>query len=74
MVEKLYNEAETVKPETVEGEEQTEEIIKQFATTPKIISATVNTHGINYGNPEIEKAFNYEEYMYQMMNAYYGEQ
>lgn len=73
LLEKLYNEAETVKSEPVEGEEQTEEIIKQFATTPKITAATVNTYGIDYGNPEIEKAFNYEEYMYQMMNAYYGE-
>ena len=75
LLEKIYNEAETVKPEVVEGEEKpTEEAIKQFVATQKITSATVNTYGIDYGNPEIEEAFNYEEYMYQMMNSYYGEQ
>ena len=75
LLEKIYNEAETKTPDALEGEEYTqEEVISQFATTPKIISATVDTHGIDYGNPEIVEYFNYEEYMYQMMNAYYGEE
>ena len=45
-----------------------------FAKYPIISKATVDTHGIDYGNPEIIEAFDYDEYMYQMMNKYYGEQ
>lgn len=72
LIEKIYNESEVVVEEVSEGEQ--ESAIKAFATAPVIKNATVDTHGINYGNPEIEEAFDYEAYMYEMMSAYYGEE
>lgn len=74
LIEKVYNEAEIVKTEE-NSEELTEaDTIKAFEKAPVITSATVDTHGIDFGNPMIQQAFNYEEYMYQYMSSYYGEQ
>ena len=46
--------------------------IQKFATYPVINSTTVETYGVDYGMPEIEKAFNYSNYLYQLMSRYYS--
>lgn len=76
ILENIYNNSE-VAPHEHEGE-QTEETeaheggIEAFANYPVITSATVDTKGINYGDPKIEEAFDYESYMYNLMSSYYG--
>ena len=57
--------------ETVEDSEEASEISK-FKTFPVIKSATVDTHGVNYGMPKVDKAFDYSSYMYDLMSSYYG--
>ena len=72
-LEKIYNETEIApKENTEEGVDTTESAIDRFNTYPKIKSATVDTHGINYGNPVTEKAFDYSAYMYDLMSSYYN--
>lgn len=78
ILENIYNNRE-VAPHEHEGEEATEGDthdhegeIEAFANYPVITSATVDTKGVNYGDPKIEEAFDYEAYMYNLMNSYYG--
>lgn len=72
VLEKIYNEAE-IKQESAEGEESNvADNISQFATYPVITSATVDTHGIDFGDPEVIEAFDYESYMYNLMNSTYS--
>lgn len=59
---------------TTELTQEEENPIKEFANYPVIASATVDTHGINYGDPTVEEAFDYSAYMYNLMNSYYGNQ
>ncbi len=74
VLENIYNNAEISAKEETEGEEQAQEEsgIETFASYPVITSATVDTHGVNYGDPKIEEAFDYESYMYNLMSSYYG--
>ena len=73
ILEKIYNETEIApKENTEEGVDTTESAIDRFNTYPKIKSATVDTHGIDYGNPVTEKAFDYSAYMYDLMSSYYN--
>ena len=63
--------------ETKVDEESTDETttkstntLKTFASYPVIKSMTVDTFGVDYGKPEVSKAFDYYNYMYQ----YYSNQ
>ena len=58
--------------ETAEEEEADDTGIKQFAEYPKITAVTVDTHGIDYGMPEVEEMFDYTEYVNNYMSQYYG--
>lgn len=74
IIEKIYNEA-AVKPEEVDettGEAVQGEGIKQFETYPVITSATVDTHGENFGLPQVLQAFDYNAYMSELLSSYYG--
>lgn len=76
ILENIYNNREVVTSET-ETDENGEAIsqesgIDAFAAYPVITSATVDTHGVNYGDPNVEEAFDYESYMYNLMSSYYG--
>ncbi len=74
ILEKIYNEAE-MKPAEENAESQGSpsepaDDINQFATYPVITSASVDTHGQDLGMPETMEAFNYEEYMQNLMSQY----
>ena len=73
LIEKLYNEGEILPKESEESEQSEEEAIQRFKSYPVIKSATVDTKGIDLGDPEIQEMFDYSEYMYQMMQKYYGQ-
>lgn len=68
VLEKIYNEAEMKPEETSEDgtTSSSSEGISQFATYPKITSASVDTHGENYGMPKTQKAFDYNSYIYNL--------
>lgn len=73
ILENIYNEAEIAVSESeTTTDEDDESTIKTFATYPVITSATVDTHGIDYGIPEVQEAFDYESYIYEMMSSYYS--
>lgn len=75
ILEKIYNEAEMKPAETNEDGTTSESSdgIDQFANYPKIVSASVDTHGENYGMPETEEAFDYNTYMYNLMSSQYNQ-
>lgn len=77
-LENLYNNLE-VKNLDATGSEVTDETaaedtsgIDQFNVYPTITSATVDTHGVNFGMPEYEKAFDYTTYMNNYFSSRYG--
>lgn len=71
IVERIYS----LEKAAVENEETGEtSSIEKFASMPKITKATVETFGINYGYPEVNKAFDYEGYMQQLLQNYSIEQ
>lgn len=59
-------EAETVEVEEDDGE------IKNFANYPKITEVRVDTHGINFGMPEIHEMFDYEKYINDYLSSTYN--
>lgn len=72
ILEDIYLNAET---KEVEVDEQTGEAVttvEEFSNKLVIKSATVNTHGIDFGVPEMVEYFDYEEYMYQVLSSQYG--
>lgn len=75
IVEKIYG-LEIKQEETTEDStataQTTEESIKPFATAPVIKTATVETHGVTYGLPEVHEAFDYSAYLQQLLNQYYN--
>lgn len=73
IIEKIYNESEILSKDDETSNQAEEEAIQRFATYPVIKSATVDTKGVEFGNPEIQEIFDYSEYMYQMMQQYYGQ-
>lgn len=75
ILEKIYNEVQVKVPEASEdGTQAAEEAdIQAFDGTLVIKSATVNTNGIDFGMPTIEKAFDYSAYLYNMMSSYYNQ-
>ena len=74
IVEKIYE--TDIKTETEEAENPTVEEIKRFETNPVISKTTVKISGdeSEYGLPETEKAFDYSNYLYQLMSRYSAEQ
>lgn len=72
ILEKIYKETELAPKETNEDGTEVEGGIERFKAYPKIKSATVDTHGIDYGVPVTEKAFDYSAYMYDLMSSYYN--
>ena len=53
-------------------EENTQGIsIKAFSTFPVIKKATVETFGYNYGFPKVNKAFDYDGYIQDLLTQYY---
>jgi peptidyl-prolyl cis-trans isomerase B (cyclophilin B) len=74
IIEKIYNEAEIATEETDDetSDEESSGGISKFQTAPVITSATVDTHGVDYGMPEVEEAFDYSSYMYNLMTSYYN--
>ena len=79
ILEKIYTEEEIAPVETTTDEtadaatEEEETGIDRFATFPVIKSASVETHGVEFGMPEIQEAFDYESYMNDLMSQYYGQ-
>ncbi len=74
IVEKIYNEAkikQEVNEETGEAIENSDGI-EQFETYPVIKTATVDTHGENFGLPQVLEAFDYNAYMSELLSSYYG--
>ena len=58
-----------------EGEDaaSSESTLKNFAQMPKITNATVETYGVDYGEPEVEKAFDYQNYIYNYYSQQYAQ-
>lgn len=76
ILEKIYGEA-GVKPDEVN--EETGEVventgIKEFEPYPVITSVTVDTHGENFGLPQVLEAFDYNAYMSEILSSYYSGQ
>lgn len=73
LLENLYVNGEIKAPEVNEETgEPIESSINQFSDSLVIKSATVNTHGIDFGVPEMVEYFDYEEYMYQVISSQYA--
>ena len=74
IVEKIFN-SETVKEETENEEteelETSENTIIDFLNPVVIKSASVETYGIDYGIPEVHKAFDYNSFLQTYFNQYY---
>lgn len=73
LLENAYNTQEIAAPEVNEETgEAVETGIDEFSNKLVIKSATVDTHGIDMGVPEMVEYFDYEEYIYQMFSSQYG--
>lgn len=73
ILEKIYNEREIAPNEKDEQGNEIDQPIKKFKDIVKITKVTVDTHGVDYGTPVTEEAFDFEAYMYQLMSQYYGQ-
>ena len=72
ILEDLYLNAETKELEIDEQTGEAVTTVEEFSNKLVIKSATVNTHGIDFGVPEMVEYFDYEEYMYQVLSSQYG--
>ncbi|MBR3614525.1 MAG: peptidylprolyl isomerase [Clostridia bacterium] len=73
LLENVYNTQETVAPQiNEETGEPIETGIDEFSNKLIIKSATVDTHGIDMGIPKMIEYFDYDEYLYQMINSQYA--
>jgi len=80
VLENIYNTAPIAKAtaETTEGEANTEEVaedeggIKAFEGKITISSASVEKYGVDFGNPEIQKMFDYNTYLSDYYTQMYG--
>ena len=72
IVEKIY--ATETKEQSAEeaGTDYNATTIKPFNSMPVIKNVTVETYGVDYGIPETHEAFNYSQYLYELMNQYYS--
>lgn len=74
IIEKIYNENELKQVETEEDADghDHEQEIKEFSSKPVITNATIEKNGVEYGKPDIHKAFDLEEYMNELYSSYYS--
>ena len=72
LLENVYNNQEIEVEIDEETGEAVESGIDKFENKLVIKSATVDTHGIDMGTPEMVEYFNYDEYIYQMFSSQYG--
>ena len=72
LLENLCKTQEIVPPEVNEETGEVVEGIDEFVNKFVIKSATVDTHGIDMGIPEMVEYFDYDEYIYQMFSTQYG--
>ena len=73
LLEKIHNEESIVESEIDEETGETiETTIDEFVNKYPVKKATVDTHGIDYGVPEMVEYFDYDEYIYQVFSSQYG--
>lgn len=75
VLENMYQTAQLASSEEkAEGETDSEDdgSIKEFTTMPVITNATVETYGVDYGKPEVHKAFDVQAYLTELYSNYYG--
>ncbi len=72
ILEDLYLNAETKELEIDEQTGEAVTTVEEFSNKLIIKSATVNTHGMDFGVPEMVEYFDYEEYMYQVLSSQYA--
>ena len=70
IVEKIYELEGSSKLENEETSES-QSGIKAFNEYPVINKVTVETYGVNYGFPQVQKAFDYNAYMQDLLTQYY---
>ena len=70
ILEKIYNEAAVATEE--DGEESSTSSIEKFNPMPVITSASVEKNGVDYGKPEIHKAFDIQSYLNELYSQYYS--
>ena len=73
ILETIYDKNEIAEPEKNEDGTVQESPIEKFKFTPIIKSATVDTFGVEFGVPVYQEAFDYESYMYDLINTQYGQ-
>lgn len=80
VLEKIYNEAPIKEAEATdasnsEGASNADASgVEQFANYPVISNITIDKKGIEFGVPSTIEAFDYQSYMYELINQYYGGQ
>lgn len=72
ILEKIYTKTELADPEVDEEGNVVPAAISKFKVFPVIKSATVETNGVDFGVPVYQEAFDYDSYMYDLINAQYG--
>ncbi len=75
VLEKIYNEgvikaAEENADAQSDSQSEATDDIDQFESYPVITSASVDTHGEDFGMPETQEAFDYDSYMQNLMSQY----
>lgn len=72
ILENLYNTAEIAQDESEEETAEEDPSIQAFATMPVITNATVETNGVDYGNPVVHEAFDVNSYLSDLYSKYYS--
>ena len=72
IVENIYNTATKEADSESANTDYNATTINAFETMPVISNVTVETYGVDYGMPETHEAFNYSQYLYQLMSQYYS--
>ena len=76
IVDKMYDLAiqteQSNETDNILSTDTTSASIQKFEVFPVITSTTVETYGVDYGMPTIKEAFNYSNYLYQLMSRYYS--
>lgn len=72
ILEKIYNEVEIKKAEDENAEASSQESIQEFDKKPVITNATVEKNGVDYGKPDIHKAFDIQSYLNELYSSYYS--
>lgn len=70
ILERINTELEV---ESNESEEETSSEIEVFTQKPVIASASVQTYEIDYGVPIVNKSFDYNSYLYDLLNKQYNQ-